>query len=307
MSLAVAFHRRDREFEPGRHDAKAVLRVSRRLYGRERDLAMLSEKAKAVQRGRPALLLVNGAPGVGKSALIGQLEELVRNENGRFVSGKFDQYKRNVPYLSLAQVFQQLIGQILSGSKEQIESWRSRILSALGNNAQVVIDVIPELELITGPQPPVPALPPVQARNRFNRVFTNLLQAFAPPEQQLCLVMDDLQWVDGASLELLAHVLTDPDASNILFVGAYRDNEVGPTHPLETTVRELRQADVDVQILHLDDLKEPDVLQLVRDTFNASVAEARDLAKVLHANTGGNRLIRDAASAFPVRRGSHCL
>ena len=278
------------EFEPGRHDAKAVLRVSRRLYGRERDLAILSEKAKAVQRGRPALLLVNGAPGVGKSALIGQLEALVRKENGRFVSGKFDQYKRNVPYLFLAQVFQQLIGQLLSETKEQLEVWRSCILAALGNSAQVVIDVIPELELITGPQPAVPALPPVQARNRFNRMFMNLLQVFAPPEQQLCLVMDDLQWVDGASLELLAHVLTDPDASNILFVGAYRDNEVGPTHPLETTVRELRQADVDVQILHLDDLKEPDVLQLVRDTFNASVAEARDLAKVLHANTGGNAL-----------------
>src|SRR6476646_6129110 len=277
-------------FEPGRHDAKAVLRVSRRLYGRERDLAMLAEKAKSVQRGRPVLLLVNGAPGVGKSALIGQLEELVRKENGRFVTGKFDQYKRNVPYLFLAQVFQQLIGQLLSGSNEQIESWRSRLLAALGNSAQVVIDVIPELELITGPQPAVPALPPVQARNRFNRMFMNLLQAFAPPEQQLCLVMDDLQWVDRASLEVLAHILTHPDASNILFVGAYRDNEVGPTHPLETTVRELRQADVDVQLLHLDDLKEQDILQLVHDTFNASVADARDLAHVLHANTGGNAL-----------------
>src|SRR6476660_2294586 len=277
-------------FEPGRHDAKAVLRVSRRLYGREHDLAMLAEKAKSVQRARPVLLLVNGAPGVGKSALIGQLEELVRKENGRFVTGKFDQYKRNVPYLFLAQVFQQLIGQLLSGSNEQVESWRSRLLAALGNSAQVVIDVIPEVELITGPQPAVPALPPVQARNRFNRVFLNLLQVFAPPEQQLCLVMDDLQWVDGASLELLAHVLTNTDASNILCVGAYRDNEVDPTHPLETTVRELRQADVDVQILHLDDLKEPDVLQLVRDTFNASVADARDLARVLHANTGGNAL-----------------
>src|SRR6476660_3570306 len=277
-------------FEPGRHDAKAVLRVSRRLYGREHDLAMLAEKAKSVQRARPVLLLVNGAPGVGKSALIGQLEELVRKENGRFVTGKFDQYKRNVPYLFLAQVFQQLIGQLLSGSKEQVESWRSRILAALGNNAQVVIDVIPELELITGPQPAVPALPPVQARNRFNRMFMNLLQAFAPPEQQLCLVMDDLQWVDAASLELLAHVLTAPEASNILFVGAYRDNEVDQTHPLQTTIGELKASNVDVQILHLDDLKEPDVLQLVRDTFNAPVAEARDLAHVLHANTGGNAL-----------------
>ena len=118
------------------------------------DLATLSEKAKAVQRGRPALLLVNGAPGVGKSALIGQLEEFVRKQNGRFVTGKFDQYKRNVPYLSLIQAFQQLIGQLLSGTKERARDPGDRAFStALGNNAQVVIDVIPEVELITGPQP----------------------------------------------------------------------------------------------------------------------------------------------------------
>ena len=215
------------------------------------------------------MLLVKGAPGVGKSALLGQLEDFVRTENGRFVSGKFDQYKRNVPYLALIQAFQQLIGQLLSGTKDELEAWRSRILTAVGNNAQVVIDVIPELELITGPQPPVPALPPVQARNRFNRVFTNLIQAFAPRDELLCVVMDDLQWVDAASLALLSHVLTDPETRNILFVGAYRDNEVGPTHPLEMTIGTLKQSDVDVQILNLDALKEPDLLQLVRDTFSA--------------------------------------
>ena len=266
------------------------------------------EKAKAVQRGRPALLLVNGAPGVGKSALLGQLEEFVRKQNGRFVSGKFDQYKRNVPYLALIQAFQQLIGQLLSETKDELEAWRSRILAALGNNAQVVIDVIPELELITGPQPPVPALPPVQARNRFNRVFTKLVQAFAPRDQLLCLVMDDLQWVDAASLELLAHVLTDPDTKNILFVGAYRDNEVGPAHPLEATIGELRQADVDVQILHLDELKEPDVLQLVRDTFTHLCSRSpRPGAGPPRARPAAIRSILIAVLAFPVRRGPHCV
>ena len=276
-------------FEPGRHDAKAVLRISRRLYGRDRPIAALAEKVQAVKQGRPALVLVDGAPGVGKSALLGQLEAFVRKENGRFVSGKFDQYKRNVPYLALIQAFQQLIGQILSESKDELETWRSRILEAVGNNAQVVIDLIPELESITGPQPPVPALPPVQARNRFNRVFAKLVQAFAPRDQLLCIVLDDLQWAE-ASLELLSHILTDPDTKNILFAGAYRDNEVGPQHPLKAMIGALEQAGVDMQSLHLTELTEPDILQLVKDTFALSSAEAHDLAQVLHRKSGGDPL-----------------
>ena len=269
------------EFEPGRLDAKGVLHVSHRLYGRERDTAALLEQVRQAQGGRPAMVLVNGAPGVGKSTLVAQLEDFVRKENGRFVTGKFDQYKRNVPYLALIQALQQLIGQLLSGTKDELEAWRSRILAAVGNNAQVIIDLIPELELITGPQPPVPALAPVEARNRFNRVFTNLIQAFAPRDELLCVVMDDLQWVDAASLALLTHILTDPDTRNILFAGAYRDNEVGPTHPLELTISTLKQADVDVQILNLNALKEPDLLQLICETFSATTVAAHDLAQVL--------------------------
>jgi predicted ATPase/class 3 adenylate cyclase len=276
-------------FKPGRHDAKAVLRVSRRLYGRDWQIAALADKVKAIGGGRPALVLVDGAPGVGKSALLGQLEGFVRKENGRFVSGKFDQYKRNVPYLALIQAFQQLIGQILSESKEQLETWRARILDAVGNNAQVVIDLIPELEAITGPQPSVPTLPPVQARNRFNRVFAKLVQAFAPRDQLLCIVLDDLQWAE-ASLELLSHILTDPDTKNILFAGAYRDNEVGPEHPLQAMIGALEQAGVDIERLHLIALTEPDILQLVKDTFALSSAEAHDLAQVLHRKSNGDPL-----------------
>ena len=275
---------------PAEYDAKARLRVSRRLYGRERETATLLEKAKSAKGGKPGMLLIKGAPGVGKSTLLGQLEAFVRKENGRFISGKFDQYKRNVPYLALIQALQQLIGQLLGGTKDELEAWRSRILAAVGNNARVVIDVIPELELITGSQPPVPDLPAVQTRNRFNYVFANLIQAFAPSDQLLCLVMDDLQWVDAASLALLSHVLTDAETKNILFVGAYRDNEVDPTHPLETTINALQDSNVDVAVLPLGALKEADVLQLLRDTFSATATEARDLAQILHAKSGGNAL-----------------
>src|SRR4029078_3175299 len=130
----------------------------------------------------------------------------VRNRNGRFVSGKFDQFKRNVPYLALIQALQQLIGQVLGGTKEEVERGRAPILTAVGDNARVVIDGLPDLELITGPQPPVRALPPIQARNRLNRVFAQLIQAIASPDELLCVVLDDLQWVDTASLALLSHV-----------------------------------------------------------------------------------------------------
>ncbi len=277
-------------FEPGRHDVQGLLRISQRLYGRERDTATLLEKAKAVSLGRSAMLLVKGAPGVGKSVFLGQLQNFIRSEKGRFVSGKFDQYERNVPYLALIQALQQLVAQLLGESKEQIEVWRLRILDALGNNAGVVTDLIPELELLIGPQAAVPTLPPTQTRNRFNRAFKDLIQTFAKQNQLMCVVMDDLQWVDRASLDLLTYFLSDPDMNSFFFVGAYRDNEVDPTHPLEVTTRALMQAKVDVQILHLSELTENDVKQLIRDTFNASKSEAGKLAHVLHAKTGGSPL-----------------
>ena len=133
----------------------------------------------------------------------------------------------------------------------------------------------------------------------------DLIQAFVPPAQLLCVVMDDLQWVDMASLDLLAHVLSDPDANSILFVGAYRDNEVGPAHPLELTTRDLVGAEVDVQILHLSELKENDVMQLIRDTFNASKSEAGELAHVLHAKTGGSPLYLTQLLHFLCDEGTH--
>ena len=211
-----------------------------------------------------------------------------------------------MPYLALIQAFQQLIGQLLSGSKAELEVWRSRLLDALGNNARVVIDVIPEVELITGPQPPVPALPPVQARNRFNRAFTNLIQAFAPRDQLLCVVMDDLQWVDATSLALLAHILTDPETRNVLFVGAYRDNEVGPGHPLDATLGELRQVGrADVQILDLNELKEPDLLQLVRDTFTHLPRRSPRAGAGSPSQERRQPALLDAVLAVSVRRGPH--
>ena len=278
------------EFELGRQDAKGCLRISRRLYGRDRPTAWLWEKAGTVGRDKPTFLLVRGAPGVGKSALLRKLEGLHRPEGCRLIAGKFDQFKRNVPYLPLVQAFQQLIAQLLGEGEEQFTAWRSRILDSIGNNAEVVSEVIPELRLITGVQPPVQFLPPIQARNRFNSVFTSLIRAFAPYDRPLCLVLEDLHWADAASLGLLAHVFTAAETQNLLIVGAYRDSEVGPTHPLQQMIVSLEQAGVNIHILALEELGLSDISQLVQDTLDVSDAEAYELAEVLHAKTAGNPL-----------------
>jgi histidine kinase len=297
-----------KDFELGRYDAKGVFRSPRRLYGRERDIEVLQEKISIARRGRPVLLLIKGAAGVGKSKLLGKLEEFVSNQDGYFVSGKYDQYKRNVPYLALIQALQQLIGQFLAGPPEQVEALRSRILDAVGKSGRIAIDVIPKLKSIIGDQPDVPALPPTQARNRFNRVFTRLIQAFVPRDRMLCLVMDDLHWVDRASLDLLVSLLNDAKTKKILIAGAYRENEVDENHPIENFANAYRDDEVDendpldkrtsarngslvaFQEIQLKGLEEPDCLELIRETFNTPKGEACELAQIVYSRTAGNAL-----------------
>jgi predicted ATPase/class 3 adenylate cyclase len=277
-------------FELGRHDAKGTLRIPRKLYGRELETNILRDFVKKSRAGRPAILLVKGAPGVGKSAFLNQVDGFVRQEHGRFVSGKFDQYKQNVPYLAFVQAFQQLVHQLLTESETQLAAWKAQILSATASNAQVIIDVIPEVELITGPQPPVASLPPLEARNRFNRVVACFTQAFARPGHPLCILMDDLQWADSASLELLSQVLADGNSKHLLFVGAYRPNEVGTTHPLQIAINDLTSASSDLQTIQLNELRARDVLSFIEDTFAQSSEEASTLTDVLYSRSQGNPL-----------------
>ena len=278
------------EFELGARDAKARFRLPTTLFGRDAETRVLRNFIRQGREGRSAILLVTGSPGVGKSAFLNQLSDLTARENGRFVSGKFDQYKRNVPYFSLAQACQQLVHQLLTEPAQQLALWKQRIIAAVEDSGQVVTDVVPELALIIGAQPAAPELPPAEARNRFNRIFTNVMQAFARPESPLCLFMDDLQWVDSASLELLAHILADPRTSNLLFVGAYRDRDVGQSHRLKVAMRALAKSGVDVQSIHLGALQLVDVRQLLEATLSQSAEEALPLADLLHSRSQGNPL-----------------
>jgi PAS domain S-box-containing protein len=276
-------------FPLGAHDASDRLLVPEKLYGREREIdALLEAFDRVVAQGTPELVLVSGYSGVGKSSVVNELHKVLVLPRGLFAAGKFDQYKRDIPYTTLAQAFQTLVRQILVKSEAELGQWRDALLQAVGPNGQLIVNLIPEVEFIIGKQPPVPDLPPQEAQNRFKMVFRRFLGAFARPEHPLALFLDDLQWLDPATLELLEHLISDPDVRHVLLVGAYRDNEVSPSHPLMRTLGAIRKAGARMREIVLAPLRLDDVSRLVADALRCEWDAARPLAQLVHEKTGGN-------------------
>ena len=226
-------------FVPGRWDRSEHIYLPQTLYGRGAQVTFLREAFETVSQGATAIMLVTGHPGVGKTSLIAEIHQPIVRHRGYFISGKFDQNKRDIPYASLIQAFRELIRLLLTESEEALQAWRQRILDALGENAQVIIDVLPEVALIIGDQPPVPALEPAQADHRLNAVLQDFVRIFAGREHPLAIFLDDLQWADSATLKLLHLLSTDPASSHVFLIGAYRDNEVDAAHPLSLTLRRI--------------------------------------------------------------------
>jgi predicted ATPase/signal transduction histidine kinase len=276
-------------FALGAHDASDRLLIPEKLYGRERQIdALLAAFDRVVAQGTPELVLVSGYSGVGKSSVVNELHKALVPPRGLFASGKFDQYKRDIPYTTLAQAFQTLIRQTLVKSEAEVGYWRHALQEALGPNGQLIINLIPEVEFIVGKQPPVPDLSAQDARNRFQLVFRRFLGAFARPEHPLALFLDDLQWLDAATLELLEHLITDPDVQDLMLVGAYRDNEVSSSHPLTRTLAAIRKAGARMQEIVLAPLGLDDVGRLVADALRCERDATDPLAKLVHEKTGGN-------------------
>jgi PAS domain S-box-containing protein len=282
-------HGRIDPFPLGAHDSSDRLLIPEKLYGREREIdALLAAFDRVVAQGMPELVLISGYSGVGKSSVVNELHKVLVPPRGLFASGKFDQYRRNVPYATLAHAFQTLVRQILVKSEAEVGHWRHALQEALGPNGQLIVTLIPEVEFIIGKQPPVPDLPPQDGRRRFQLVFRRFLSVFAHPEHPLALFLDDLQWLDAATIEMLEQLITDPDVRHLMLVGAYRDNEVSSSHPLMRTLGEIRKAGSRIQEIVLGPLVLDDVGRLIADALHCERDVARPLAQLVHEKTGGN-------------------
>ena len=228
------------------------LLIPEKLYGRAREIeTLLAAFDRIVKSGAPELVLVSGYSGIGKSSVVNELHKVLVPPRGLFASGKFDQYKRDIPYSTLAQAFQSLVRPLLGKGEAELASWRHALLEALGPNGRLMVDLVPELKLIIGEQPPVPALPSQQAQSRFQLVFRRFIGVFARPEHPLALFLDDLQWLDPATLDLLGDLLTRSELQQLMLIGAYRDNEVDAAHPLRRKLEAIRQAGAPVQEISL--------------------------------------------------------
>jgi PAS domain S-box-containing protein len=282
-------HGRIDPFPLGTHDSSNRLLIPEKLYGREREVdALLAGFDRVVATGTPELVLVSGYSGVGKSSVVNELHKVLVSPRGLFAAGKLDQYKRDIPYATLAQAFQTLIRQILVKCEAEVEQWRSGLAEAVGPNGQLIVSLIPELEFIIGKQPPVAELSPRDAQNRFQLVFRRFLCVFAQPEHPLALFLDDLQWLDAATLDLIERLVTDSEVRHLLLIGAYRDNEVSPSHPLLRTLEEIRKTGARVREIVLAPLRLEDVGALVSDALHCVRDQARPLAQLVQEKTGGN-------------------
>ncbi len=274
-------------FVAGTRDAPTTFQVPQRLYGRDGEQRALLAAFERASAGAAGLVLVSGWSGVGKSALVHEVQKPLVRERGYFAEGKYDPLQ-SAPYGAFIEALQGLLRQLLGEREARVEAWRAGLREALGAEGRVITDVIPELERFVGPQPPVPEQGVTAAQNRFNSVFLRFVEVFARAEHPLALFLDDLQWADAGSLALLSLLVRAPGARHLLLIGSYRDNEVGDGHPLANTLAELRRAGARVEAIALRPLVEADVGELVADALGGRRDEARELARVVFEKTAGN-------------------
>jgi predicted ATPase/signal transduction histidine kinase/tRNA A-37 threonylcarbamoyl transferase component Bud32 len=276
-------------FPLGEHDTSDRLQIPQTLYGRDAQLhTLLGAFERVIDGGEPELVLVSGHAGIGKTALVNELRKPVVRAKGIFASGKFDAYVREIPYATFGQAFQDVVLEILAQPEEQVVAWRRDILEALGVNARLIIDIVPDVELVIGPQAPVPRLSPAESENRFRRVVSRFIGVFARRQHPLTLFLDDLQWADPASLRLVFELVRHSTLRSLMIVGAYRDNEVGPAHPVARMSSRVRKARARVSEIVLSPLTLSDLTALVSDAFRSSSSDVAPLATLVHPKTGGN-------------------
>jgi PAS domain S-box-containing protein len=277
------------QFLLGEYDVPDRLLIPEKLYGRASEIRrLLASFDRIVSGGRPELVLVSGYAGIGKSSVVNEVHKALVPPRALFASGKVDQYKRDIPYATLAQASQSLIHQLLGKSEAELAQWRDALRKALDLNGRLIVDLVPELKLIIGEQPQVPELPVHDAQHRFQLVLRRFIGVFATEEHPLALFLDDLQWLDAATLDLLEDLLTRTDVQHLLLIGAYRENEVKAGHPLVNKLQAIRRAGGTVDEISLSPLNPTDLLQLVADSLHCEPEQVASLAYLIHEKTAGN-------------------
>ncbi|MBB2671478.1 UNVERIFIED_ORG: PAS domain S-box-containing protein [Rhizobium esperanzae] len=277
------------EFRLGTHDVPDRLVVPERPYGREREIAALTSAFDRVVAGAgPTLVLVSGHAGVGKSMVVNELHRALVPPRGLFASGKFDQNLRHIPYAGVAQALQGLVRVLLGKSETELAPWRAALSEELGASGRLLVTLIPELESVIGRLPAVADLPPQDAKRRFQLNIRRLLRVFATAEHPLALFLDDLQWLDAATLDLLEDLCTQQDMRHLLLIGAYRDNEVSSTHPLIRRLTAIREAGGQVHEIELTPLRLEDLTRMLADALHCGSKRAQPLARLVHKKSGGN-------------------
>ena len=306
---ATGVQEKKTKFLLGQHDTPDRLLVPEKLHGRTHEIdTLLASFERVLASGKPELMLVTGYSGIGKSSVVNELHRVMVHPRGLFASGKFDQYKRDIPYATLAQALQSLVRPLLGKNEAELRNWRDAFRQALGPNGQLIVDLVPELKLIIGDQPPLPDLAPQDAQGRFQLVFRRFIAVFARPEHPLVLFLDDLQWLDPATLDLLEDLLLSdfakqsssgpaeeklrrtvrPDVRHLMLIGAYRDNEVSSAHPLMRKLEAIRASGAVVREIVLAPLTEGDLRQLISDSLRCEAEPTASLAQLVHEKTGGN-------------------
>lgn len=273
-------------FEIGKQDNCDRFTIPEKLYGREADVQSLLAAFDRVATGKIEMMLVAGFSGIGKTAVVNEVHKPITRQQGYFIKGKFDQFNRNVPLSAFVQALRDLIGQLLLESDRQLADWREQILLAMGDSGQVLIDVIPDLEKVIAPQPPVSELSGTAAQNRFNDLFQKFIAVFTTAKHPLVIFLDDLQWADAASLQLVKLLMQDQ--GHLLLLGAYRDNEVFPAHPFMLTVDELERNSATVNTITLQPLPQAQVNQMVADSLVCLPAVSQPLSELVYPKTQGN-------------------
>jgi serine/threonine protein kinase len=275
-------------FRVGTSDVSAEFRLSTKLFGREAEIKLVNRVLSEVVLGEKRLVLVDGDAGVGKSSLVNEVKTSANESDGYFISGKYDQYRKDVPFSALIQAFNRLVAQVLTEDAGSIAKWKDKILNALGENAAVVTYILPQIELIIGQVPEVIQLDGNEQRQRFQQTFHSFIRACCERGRPLVIFLDDLQWADSASRSLLQIFLIEKGAESLLFMGAYRHGEVGPVHPLQQMFSDLTEKNVKIDNIHLTNLTLASVEDLISASFPVSKSDRTSLAQLVFEKTSGN-------------------